>query len=24
VDDVLDNFLNPDKWLNSPKEGELA
>ena len=22
VDDVLDNFLNPDKWLISAKEGE--
>jgi len=24
VDDVLDNFLNPDKWLISAKEGEPA
>ena len=24
IDDILDNFINPDKWLNSPKEGELA
>ena len=24
VDDILDNFLNPDKWLISAKEGEPA
>ena len=24
VDDILDNFLNPDKWLNSAEESELS